>query len=78
MNRQEFIDLDLVSRSFDIEELASLGTVLLTKGNGICLTVAGVMLMVELNDKNPFCYGDYLVYVDDDDLIWLGVITDED
>lgn len=76
-NKTDFEDANLVSRELT-KTLGELGekTILLTKGNGIGITIDGVFLVLELNDKNPFKSGDWLAYVDEDDEIWLGYVEE--
>lgn len=78
-NKTEFEAEGLVSRELTVE-LQGIGikTVLITKGNFLSITYEGIMLAVELNDRNPFAFDGVAVYVDADENVWLGIEVDED
>jgi hypothetical protein len=74
INRQEFIDSELVSVLATVT-LIDFGQkeVLVTKGEAVGITIDDVFLPVEMNDKNPYRIGERAVFVDANDDIWLGV-----
>jgi len=73
-NYDEFIDLGLVSRTYDLV-LEGIGAteILVTKGAAPGITYDGVFLPLELNDENPFAFEGYAIYRDENDNIWLGI-----
>lgn len=74
VNRAEFEATGLVSREIQVV-LTGVGlrTILVTKGNLFAVTYDGTMLSPGLNDENPFVSGDYAIYEDSAQDIWLGV-----
>jgi hypothetical protein len=76
-NLQDFIDTGLVSREIDLD-LPTLGltTVMLTKGIGYGLRYEDYFLPIQLNDKNPYIIDNILIYLDPDDDIWLGLLSE--
>ncbi len=76
LNRAEFEALDLVSREVQVVlDGIGLKTILVTKGNLYSITYEGVMLSIGVTDENPFAFGGYAVYLDQNDDIWLGIAT---
>lgn len=77
-NKQEFLDLDLVSKNYTII-LEGIGQkdILATKGVAVGLTYDGIFLSLELNDKNPFEFESHAVYIDENDDVYLGVNPNE-
>lgn len=75
-NKQEFDDLDLPSKDFDVD-LGEDGikTVLVTKGNYTSIVVDDVILPINLNDRNPFRFGERAVHLDGNGDVWLGVFS---
>jgi hypothetical protein len=51
-------------------------TVLFTKGNLISIYYDTYFLPIGLNGANPFRYGNYAVFLDQSDDIWLGVYSE--
>lgn len=78
INKADFEATGLVSRTVTLF-LAGEGEkdILVTKGNYISIMYDDVFLPVNLNDLNPFAFDSKLVYLDEDDEIWLGVLADE-
>lgn len=76
-NLQDFINADLVSREVDLE-VPGLGatTVMLTKGIGYGIRYDDYFLPIELNGKNPYIFDNLLIYLDPNDDIWLGLISE--
>lgn len=72
--RQDFIDTGLVSQELSLD-FGDLGTqsLLVTKGNLIGVLYNEVFLCLELNGENPMSFEDQLLWVDDDDQVWLGI-----
>ncbi len=77
-NEATFLDEDLVSKSVTVD-MGTRGdqTVVIFRGNFTSLLFDGVFLCADMNDRNPFHFADHLIYIDDDDEIWLGIVTDE-
>jgi hypothetical protein len=76
-NKTEFEETELVSQKLTIT-LGNLGEkeILLTQGNEFGVTYEGVLLCANLNDKNPFQFNDYLLWVNpEDDEVWLGIVN---
>lgn len=73
-NKDEFEDLDLVSRTYSLN-LSGVGTkdILVTKGIGVGMTYDGVFLSLELEDQNPFEFEDKAIYIDENNDVYLGV-----
>jgi hypothetical protein len=72
-NKATFEAEDLVSKELTLDlDGRGVKEVLLTKGDGISVTVDDVFLMVNLNDRNPFEMDQMAVYLDEDDEIWVG------
>lgn len=76
LNRGEFEAAGLVSREVDVI-LEGIGqkTVLVTRGNLVSIVYDGVMLSIGLSGSNPFIFGGYAAYLDQNDDIWLGIAT---
>lgn len=77
-NLSEFEALSLVSKeyTFNLENVGE-KTILVTKGNGVSLTYEGIMLMINLNGKNPFEFDDHAVYIDDNNNVFLGLPVED-
>ncbi len=75
INLTEFNATNLVSRTVSIP-LGQLGTkdILVTKGNQVSLLYDGTFLSIDLNNINPFEMDNRLVYLDDSNDIWLGLL----
>lgn len=69
----EFEATGLVSREYQVN-LQGLGlkSILVTKGNAISVVYADVFLSLNLGGNNPFEFGGYAIYLDADNLVWLG------
>ena len=79
-NLTEFEALELVSRTYTLDlEGLGLKDILVTKGNRIALTYEGVMLSLELNDRNPYEFEGLAVYIDDETQdVYLGIEVEDD
>lgn len=77
-NKAEFEALDLVSKEYNLT-FADLGpkTILVTKGNTISITYEGVLLSLELNDKNPFEFDGYAIFLSITGDVYLGINKDQ-
>jgi hypothetical protein len=75
----DFLALDLVSKTYTLI-LDGRGTfdILVTNGQSIGITFEGVFLSLNLNDKNPFEFENYAIYIDDDDQVWLGFAVEDE
>jgi hypothetical protein len=78
-NLTDFEALGLVSIEY-ILDLDGVGekTILATKGNGVSITYEGIMLMLNLGEKNPFEFEDHAVYVDESNDVFLGLPLEEE
>lgn len=76
-NYDEFLALDLVSRTYDLI-LNKIGpkSILVTKGNLVGMTYEGVFLPLNLNDINPFAFEDFAIYIDENNNVWLGIAVE--
>lgn len=73
-NLTEFEALDLVSKEYEVTlEDVGLTTVLVTKGNLVSMTYDGVMLSLNINDRNPFEFDGHACYVDSNNDVFLGI-----
>lgn len=72
-NKDEFDALELVSKTYTWD-LTGIGEVdvLVTKGVGYGITYDGVFLSLNLNDENPFIMDGYAIYMDSDNMVYLG------
>lgn len=50
-----------------------LKTFLVTKGNLISFLFDDILLPINMNNKNPYRYGTYAVFLDASDDVWLGI-----
>ncbi len=68
---------DLPSRDLTLF-LGTLGekVVTLTRGNMTSILFDDIFLSINLNEKNPFIFENYSVWVDDADDIWLGLLNE--
>lgn len=78
-NLVEFNALGLVSRTYslELEGIAGIQEILVTKGNTVSMTYQGVMLALNLNDENPFRFDGFAIYVDENQDVFLGIEADE-
>lgn len=77
-NKTEFEAEDLTSRTLTLDlEGVGVSEVLVTKGNMLGITYQGVFLPINLDDKNPFDFEGYAVYLDENDDVHLGIAVDE-
>lgn len=75
INKPEWESLDLVQQEIvvDLEDIGE-RTILVTKGNYLSFLYDEVLLTLNMNGENPFAFGeDYLIYLDEDDDVWLGI-----
>ena len=70
----EFEASGLVSKTAEVI-LEGIGSkeILVTKGNTIRITYEGIFLPVNFESRNPFERDGVAVYVDDAELVWLGI-----
>ncbi len=72
-NKDEFYDSNLISRTDTFElDIGSLEMTIF-RGNEFSIKVNDVLLAGNLNDKNPFVFEGYGIYLDDNEDIWIGV-----
>ncbi len=76
INYDDFTAEDLVSKKLEFD-MGSLGVreILVTKGETVGILFDGVFISTFLNNTNPSAFSNLLVFVDDNDDIWLGVVT---
>lgn len=76
INKTEFIAAGLPSRELTlILEGKGQVTVLVTQGRLFSLIYDGVMLSTDVTAENPFSFGGYAAYLDDNQDLWLGIPT---
>lgn len=77
-NLTDFNALDLTSKEY-VLNLEGIGqkSILVTKGKTVSLTYEGIMLAIELNNKNPFEFDDHAIYLDDSNDVYLGLPVEE-
>lgn len=73
-NLLEFEALELVSKTYNLvlEDVGEVG-VLVTKGNLVSITYEGVFLSLNLNEKNPFEFEGFAIFIDENDDVYLGI-----
>lgn len=73
-NTDEFDALDIPSQSLTLI-LGDIGSqeVTIFKGNFYGIKFDDVLLCVNVNDRNPFQFEGYAIYLDDENNIWLGI-----
>lgn len=73
-NHDEFLALDLVSKAYTLN-LEDIGrkTILVTRGNYTSIIYDGVILSLNMNDKNPFTFESKAIYIDANKDVFLGV-----
>lgn len=78
-NKDEFDALDLYSKTYTLD-LEGIGQkdILVTKGNLYGITYDGVFLALNQNDKNPFEFEGYAIYMDDNNDVYLGIEIEEE
>lgn len=78
INRTEYLATGLVSRVLSLLlEGIGLKNVMITYGNLVSLVYDDVMLPIGMSGENPFVFGGYAVYLDENQDIWLGVEINE-
>lgn len=72
--KQDFLDTELVSKKITVT-LEGIGVkdVLITKGNEVSILYDGVFLPISFTEKNPYTKDGYAVFIDENDIVWLGV-----
>lgn len=77
-NLTEFNETELTSKSYTLElDGVGVKNILVTQGNLLSMTCDGVMLSVNLNEKNPFEFDDMAIYLDGANDVFLGFAVDE-
>ncbi len=78
-NLVEFEALNLVSKTYtQLFEDIGQRDVLVTKGDHVSIFYDDVFLPINLNDKNPFEFEDYAVYIDESDNVYLGILVPDE
>lgn len=69
----------IVSKEIEYDFGALLGTktVIVTKGNLFSILFEGYFICAELNDQNPTASENYLAFIDPDNGLWLGVLSED-
>jgi hypothetical protein len=77
INSDDFDALDIVSRKLTLI-LGEIGQkeILITKGNVTSILYEGVLLSLNLNDKNPFEFEGLAAFIDPNNDIWLGIANE--
>jgi hypothetical protein len=69
----EFEATGLVSREYQVNlQGIGLRSILVTKGNAVSIVYEDVLLSLNLGGNNPYEFGDYAIYLDSANLVWLG------
>jgi hypothetical protein len=70
----EFQATGLVTRELT-RDLVGIGTVniLISVGNLVSITYDGHLLPINFLGNNPFVRGQYAVYIDSENFVWLGI-----
>lgn len=78
-NKDEFDALELYSKTY-ILNLEGIGekNILVTKGNLYGITYDGILLLLNLNDKNPFEFETFAIYMDESNDVYLGITVEEE
>lgn len=78
-NLTDFMATNLVSRNYQVI-LGGIGLedILITRGNLVSALFDGVLLSLDLNDKNPFYFEDRAIYLDNNNDVWVGKKVNED
>jgi hypothetical protein len=75
----EFIATGLVSRKITaFFEAIGQKDILVTVGNEVGILYEGTFLVLNFNGQNPYTREGLAVYVDDDDMVWLGIEVEEE
>lgn len=73
-NRPEFIAAGLVSfEGTFYDENLQLKNFVVFQGEYTSVLFDDTLLSINLNDKNPFRFGDYAVFLDGNSDVWLGI-----
>lgn len=73
-NKVDFTSKELVSFNGTVNiEGVGIKDFLITQGNMTSIVFDNVLLTIDLNQKNPFRIGNYAVWQDEDNNIWLGI-----
>jgi len=76
-NIDVFDALDLYSEEFQvILQGYAFKTIMVYKGIGYSVLIDGVFLRVDLNAKNPFIFEERAIFVDENDDVFYGVLTE--
>jgi len=77
-NLVDFQNLGLVSRTYTVE-LQGIGIkdILVTQGEYVSMIYEGVMLPLNLTEKNPFEFEGMAVYIDANDDCFLGFLNED-
>jgi hypothetical protein len=77
-NKAEFIAKGLVSFEGEVNiEGVGIKNFLVTQGNLTSIVYDDVLLSIDLNQKNPFRLGEYAVWQDSLNNIWLGLYSED-
>lgn len=76
-NKAAFIEKGIVSFDGEVNiEGVGIKTFLVTQGNTTSIVYDDVFLSIDLNQKNPFRLGNYAVWQDTLNNIWLGLYSE--
>ncbi len=76
LNISEFDDRDVPSIEVPLLLGSGETTIIVTKGIGYGVVWNGIFLAVNLNDKNPFVFDNTTVYLDTNNDLWLGILSE--
>ena len=77
-NKAEFEALGIPSKVYEYF-FTGIGRkeVMATSGNYLSVLFDDIFLTINLNDKNPFEFEDYAIYLDDNDDVWIGIAVED-
>lgn len=77
-NVNDFLDTGLTSKKYTWDLVAiGLTTILVTKGELVSMLYDGVMLSLDMNDKNPFEFENRAAYQKPNGDVYLGISAEE-
>lgn len=75
-NLDEFLALNLVSRTYELElQDYGIKQFLVVKGEHVSIVHDGHMLVLNLNGKNPVKMGKYVAQVTEENDVYLGILV---
>lgn len=76
-NLDEWLETELVSRTLSVFlDKNDQKEILVTQGNQTGITIDDVFLPLKFNEKNPYVIGDYAIFQDVNNDVWVGLAVD--